>query len=83
MCIGPPSMGIALIYGMPTEDWECALREPKNLISMEGWLQEGADGTPSHELATTGVWPLTSESWWHMQSNAKDPSYEIIGALLL
>ena len=79
---GPPKLGLALIYGIPRENWEVAWRDPRNLVAMTGW-------STNNNLNKTGFYPLGKNSWWLMQPNpelgttpddAHQGSYQIKGS---
>ena len=79
---GPLKLGLALIYGIPRENWEVAWRDPRNLVAMTGW-------STNNNLDETGFYPLSQNDWWLMQPNpepgttpddAHQGSYQIKGS---
>ena len=60
---GPSHLGMALIYGIPNENWEVVFHDRRNLQAMSSMSREGIN------LDTSGFYPLGHNEWYLLQPN--------------
>jgi len=74
--VGPPDLGVVLLFGHDKCQWKQTFVDPKNLEAMMEWAHKELNfrGSPPElveRLAGSGLYPLSSSDFWRLRAPAE------------